>query len=88
MEQQKEPDIQLEALWGPVYKASSFGMIWTAETGIIFLLMLVQGLLPARFRYERHHSRLRSRYGMGSSHREILFRQRYREGKAGLRPRC
>lgn len=62
MEQQKEPDIQLEEWnppvkeWGPVYKAifRAFGMIWTAgkvEAFVIFLLMLIQGLLPALILY-------------------------------------
>ncbi len=62
MEKKKEPDIQLEEWdprfkeWGPVYKAifRSFGMIWTAgkvETFVIFLLMLIQGLLPTLILY-------------------------------------
>ena len=62
MEQQKEPDIQLEEWnppvkeWGPVYKAifRSFGMIWAAgkvEASVISLLMLIQGLLPALILY-------------------------------------
>ena len=62
MKKKKEPDIQLEEWnprfkeWGPVYKAifRSFGMIWTAgkvETFVIFLLMLIQGLLPTLILY-------------------------------------
>ncbi len=60
--EKKEPDIQLEQwnppvkAWGPVYKAifRSFGMIWTAgkvEASVIFLLMLIQGLLPVLILY-------------------------------------
>ena len=62
MEKEKEPDIQLEQWnppvkeWGPVYRAifRSFGMIWTAgkvEASVIFLLMLIQGLLPVLILY-------------------------------------
>ena len=62
MENKKEPDIQLEQWnppvkeWGPVYRAifRSFGMIWTAgkvEASVIFLLMLIQGLLPVLILY-------------------------------------
>ena len=62
MKEKTEPDIQLEQWdvpireWGPVYKAifRSFGMIWIAgrvHTLVIFLLMLVQGLLPAVILY-------------------------------------
>ena len=62
MEQQIEPDIQLEQWnppvteWGPVYKAifRAFGMIWRAgkiQTVILFILMLIQGLLPVFILY-------------------------------------
>ena len=62
MEQHKEADIQLEQWnppvkeWGPVYKAifRAFSMIWRAgkvETVVLFLLMLVQGVLPVFILY-------------------------------------